>query len=196
MYSNPIISLPFIILLLNLFFSPLLFAEEAIKPEEEQKTAPQTVEEQTPVVEEQTTFKSVEERRIYAVLQNERDNLEEERKVIALKEKELKTLQEEADKKLELLDKKLEELKDIQAKIEILLAEKDVKELKKTKDLSLIYAKMTPDRAAMAMATIDEQLAADLLANMKVKSAAKILDRMDKLKASQLSTTFTTIKVE
>jgi len=55
---------------------------------------------------------------------------------------------------------------------------------------------MTPDRAALAMATLDEQLAADLLANMKVKSAAKILDRMDKAKASQLSETFTTIKVE
>ena len=55
---------------------------------------------------------------------------------------------------------------------------------------------MTPARAAMAMASLNEQLAADLLANMKVKSAAKILDRMDKLKASQLSTTFTTIKVE
>ena len=130
------------------------------------------------------------------MLQNERDNLEEERKVIALKEKELKTLQEEADKKIELLDTKLAELKEVQAKIEVLLAEKDVQELKKTKDLSLIYAKMTPDRAALAMATIDGQLAADLLANMKVKSAAKILDRMDKLKASELSTTFTTIKVE
>jgi len=71
-----------------------------------------------------------------------------------------------------------------------------LRNFQKTKDLSLIYAKMTPDRAALAMATLEEQLAADLLANMKVKSAAKILDRMDKDKASQLSTTFTTIKVE
>ena len=197
MYSKSIIPLTFIILIFNLLFSSsFIMAEEKIKPEAEQKTAPQTVEGKAPALEEQTTFKSVEERRIYAVLQNERDNLEEERKVIALKEKELKTLQEEADKKIELLDKKLVELKDLQTKIETLLAEKDVQEVKKTKNLSLIYAKMTPDRAALAMATIDEQLAADLLANMKVKSAAKILDRMDKLKASQLSTTFTTIKVE
>ncbi len=141
-------------------------------------------------------YSSVEERRLFSILQNERDTLEEEKKVLVLKEKELKTLQAEADKKLELLDKKLAELRKLQEKIEQLLAEKDAEELQKTKDLSLIYAKMSPDRAALALATLDEQLAADLLANMKVKSAAKILDRMDKVKASQLSTVFTTINVE
>jgi|GEM_PF-1591262 len=150
-----------------------------------------------PVTEKiKTDFQSVEERRLYAILQNERDNLEEEKKVLVFKEKELKTLQIEADKKLKLLDEKLAELRALQSKIEELLKEKDIQEQQKTKDLSLIYAKMAPDRAALAMATLDEQLAADLLANMKVKSAAKILDRMDKAKASQLSETFTTIKVE
>jgi len=158
--------------------------------------AKETAATETLKVTKKTSFDSVEERRLYAVLQNERDHLEEEKKVIALKEKELKTLQEEADKKLELLDEKLAELLKVQAKIEDLLAEKDVREIKKTKDLSLIYAKMTPDRAALAMTALDEQLAANLLATMKVKSAAKILDRMDKRKASQLSTTFATIKVE
>ena len=189
MYYKFIIT-PLLTLLLTTMLCPsLTFAEEPPETNEEQV-------EEIPVVEEKTSFKSVEERRLYAVLQNERKNLEEEKKVNALREKELKTLQVEADKKIELLDKKLAELKEVQAKIEILLAEKDVQEIKKTKDLSLIYAKMTPDRAALAMGSLDEQLAADLLANMKVKSAAKILDRMDKLKASQLSTTFTTIKVE
>jgi flagellar motility protein MotE (MotC chaperone) len=179
-----------------IFFPILTSAEESPEIKDKQTTEIPAAEEQMPAIEEKTTFKSVEERRLYAVLQNERDNLEDEKKEIALKEKELKTLQEEADKKIELLDTKLAELKEVQAKIEILLAEKDVQELKKTQDLSLIYAKMSPDRAALAMATLDGQLAADLLANMKVKSAAKILDRMDKLKASELSTTFTTINVE
>ncbi len=142
------------------------------------------------------SYSSVEERRLFAVLQNERDNLAEEKKVLVLKKKELKTLKAEADKKLELLDEKLAELKKTQKKIEELLAKKDARELQKTKDLSLIYAKMTPEKAALSLSALDEQLAADLLANMKVKSAAKILDRMDKVKASQLSTVFTTIKVE
>ncbi len=143
-----------------------------------------------------TTFSSVEERRLYTILQNERDSLEEEKKVLALREKELKTLEEEADKKLKLIDDKLDELMKVQKKIASLLVEKDVEEQKKIQDLGMIYAKMSPERAALALGTLDEQLAADLLANMKVKSAAKILDRMDKAKASQLSTTFTTIKVE
>ncbi len=143
-----------------------------------------------------TTFSSVEERRLYTILQNERDNLEEERKVLVLKEKELKTLEEEADKKLKLLDDTLDKLRIVQKKIETLLAEKNIEEQKKIKDLGLIYAKMSPDRAAQALSALDVQLAADLLANIKVKAAAKILDRMDKATASQLSTTFTTIKVE
>jgi flagellar motility protein MotE (MotC chaperone) len=143
-----------------------------------------------------TTFSSVEERRLYTILQNERDSLEEEKKVLALREKELKTLEEEADKKLKLLDDKLDKLRKVQKKIELLLAEKAVEEQKKIKDLGLIYAKMAPDRAAQALSALDIKLAADLLANIKVKAAAKILDRMDKATASQLSTTFTTIKVE
>lgn len=164
-------------------------------PDTETPTAAdKTTSNQSP--EGKTEFESVEERRLYAVLQNERDNLAEEKKVLALKEKELKTLQVEADKKLTLLDEKLDELKKIQLKIEELLAEKNAVELQKTKDLSLIYAKMSPDRAALSLAALDKQLAADLLAYMKVKSAAKILDRMDKVTASKLSTTFTTIKLE
>jgi len=166
--------------------------ETAVQPDQqEQKVKPEQK-----VTPPKTTFSSVEERRLYTILQNERDSLEEEKKVLALKEKELKTLEEEADKKLKLLDDKLEKLKLIQKKIEILLAEKDIEEQKKIKNLGLIYAKMSPERAAQALSTLDITLAADLLANIKVKAAAKILDRMDKATASRLSTTFTTIKVE
>ncbi len=173
-------------------YGTLCLAEE---PTTTTTTAPPSTTEQTSTKKE-PSYSSVEERRLYDVLQNERDNFEEEKKVMSLKEKELKTLQNEADKKLELLDIRLAELQEVQAKIEDLLAKKSVEELKKTKDLSLIYAKMNPERAALAMTALDEKLASNLLAYMKVKSAAKILDRMDKVKASQLSTTFTTITVE
>jgi flagellar motility protein MotE (MotC chaperone) len=145
---------------------------------------------------EKKDFNSVEERRLYTVLKNERDNLVDAKKALILKEKELKTLATEADKKLKLLDEKLKELQKLQDRITESLATKDAEEVRKTKELSLIYAKMSPDRAALAIAGLDEQLAADLLANMKIKSAAKILDRLDKVKASKLSRTFTTIKVE
>ncbi len=178
-----------IVTLLSCIIPISSFAEDGKASEQSPKTMP--AQDKT-----EKGYTSVEERRLFSILQNERDNLEEEKKVLILKEKELKTLQIEADKKIELLDNKLAELKKLQEKIEQLLAEKDAEELQKTKELSLIYAKMSPDRAALALAALDEQLAADLLANMKVKSAAKILDRMDKVKASQLSTVFTTINVE
>ena len=162
------------------------------KAQAQQKTQSLKTKPTTP----KTTFSSVEERRLFTILQNERDNLEEEKKVLALREKELKTLEQEADKKLKLLDDKLDKLKKVQKKIEALLAEKDIQEQKKIQDLGLIYGKMSPDRAAQALSALDVKLAADLLANIKVKAAAKILDRMDKSKASELSATFTTIKLE
>ncbi len=172
-------------------------AEETEQSISEDSAAEQKIEpEATKALPQKAVFDSVEERRLYALLQNERDNLEEEKKVLALKEKELKTLQQEADKKLKQLDEKLIALRKVQKKIESLLKEKDIVEQKKIQELGLIYAKMSPDRAAQALTTMDVQLAADLLANIKVKSAAKILDRMDKAKASQLSTTFTTIDEE
>jgi len=99
-------------------FTPFAFAEE---PTLDNKA---TTQEQKPrVVKPKTSFDSVEERRLYSILQSERENLEEEKKVLALKEKELKTLEKEADKKLKLLDDKLDQLKKVQRKIEELLAE-------------------------------------------------------------------------
>ena len=54
---------------------------------------------------------------------------------------------------------------------------------------------MSPVKAAQAIAGLDHQLAADLLANMKVKAAAKILDQISKQKATELSTTFSTLQL-
>lgn len=142
------------------------------------------------------TFSSVEERRIENSITQERANLRKDREEISLRKKELKTLEEGVDKKLVQMDKKLQELKEIQKKIESLLAEKSESEKKKRENLAAIYAKMTPARAALALSGLEQQLAADLLANMKVKSAAKILDQITKQKASALSTTFSTLQIE
>ena len=55
---------------------------------------------------------------------------------------------------------------------------------------------MSPAKAAFVITDLDKQLAADLLANMKVKAAAKILDQISKQKATELSTIFTTLQLE
>lgn len=146
--------------------------------------------------EQQPEFQSVEERRLYDDIMKENSRLQDERKDFGMKQKELKTLEESVDKKLAEIDKKLVELKSLQKKVEELLAEKSAQELKKTQDLAKIYDKMDPAKAALALAGLDQQLAANLLANMKVKAAAKILDQMAKQKTTELSTTFSKPKLE
>jgi flagellar motility protein MotE (MotC chaperone) len=142
------------------------------------------------------SFESVEERRIYSLMQKERDKLSAEKKDLLLREKELKTLETSVDKKIAEIDSKLEELKGLQKRIETLLEEKSKEETKRIKDLSAIYEKMVPAKAALAMTSMDPNLATEILGNMKPKSAAKVMDMLDKNKTSQLSTTFTTIQIE
>jgi len=141
-------------------------------------------------------FDSVEERRIYSLMQEERNKLSTEKKDLLLREKELKTLETSVDKKIAEIDNKLEELKSLQKRIEALLAEKSKEETKRIKDLSAIYEKMAPTKAALAMTGMDPNLATEILGNMKPKSAAKVMDMLDKNKTTQLSTTFTTIQIE
>jgi flagellar motility protein MotE (MotC chaperone) len=142
------------------------------------------------------TFTSVEERRINNTILQERANIRKEREDIDLHKKELKSLEEGVDKKLADIDRKLEELKNLQKKIETALAAKTAAEKKRIENLAVIYEKMAPAKAALAMSGLEQKLAADLLAAMKAKSAAKILDQIAKQKATDLSTTFSTLQLE
>jgi flagellar motility protein MotE (MotC chaperone) len=142
------------------------------------------------------SFSSVEERRIDNSIMQERANVRKEREDIDLHKKELKTLEEAVDKKLADIDSKLLELKNQQKKIETLLTAKTAEEKKRIQNLAVIYEKMAPAKAALALSGLEQKLAADLLANMKAKAAAKILDQLAKQKTTELSTTFSTIQLE
>ena len=139
---------------------------------------------------------SVEERRLVTNMEAERQSIRDERQDLEIQKKALKTLEEGVDKKLADLDAKVAELKRQQALLQTLLAEKSEVEKEKTAELAKIYDKMTPERAAVALSGLDPKLAADLLASMKTKAAARVLDQISKQKASELSTTYTTIKLE
>ena len=141
-------------------------------------------------------YSSVEERRLQNVIIQERAEIRKEREEIVMKKNELKTLEGGVDKKIAEIDNKLDELRKLQSKIESLLEKKSAEEKKRLQGLAKIYEKMNPARASQALAGLDQQLAADLLANMKVKSAAKILDQSSKQIATQLSTTFSTLQLE
>lgn len=139
---------------------------------------------------------SVEQRRLEAVIASERQLLLDEKKALELRENELKTIEEAVDKKLAEIDGKIAELQQQQKKLEEALARKDVAEQAKVEELSKIYERMAPDKAALALSGLDQRLAADILGNMKVKAAAKVLDSLNKQKAVELSETFSTIQIE
>ena len=141
-------------------------------------------------------YSSVEERRLQQVIIEEKANLQKERARIAMRKNELKTLEEGVDKKLAEIENKIAELKKLQNAIKTLLAEKSAEEKKRVRDLAKIYEKMNPARASLALSGLDQRLAADLLANMKIKAAAKILDQTSKQKTTQLSNAFSTLQLE
>lgn len=151
---------------------------------------------QEDVPEKKDSYDSVEERRIHATIQEERASIIEDKKALVLRENELKTLEAAVDKKIAELDIKLDELKKSKQELSELLEQKDAEELKKIQALSKIYEKMDPGKAALALSGLDQDLAADLLAHMKVKAAAKILDNLNKPKATEISKTFSTIQLE
>ncbi len=141
-------------------------------------------------------YSSVEERRIAEALGKERKRVRDEWIKIDLRKKELKVIEEGVDKKLAEIDRKLLQLQARQKKIEQLLAKKSIAEKKRIASLAKIYAKMTPARAAQAMAGLDEQLASDILEQMKIKAAARVLDALSRQKATDLSRTYSTIPVQ
>jgi len=164
-------------------------AKEAVKPEKQEGPAAEALQERS--------YSSVEERRLHDTLERERAGLQEKIKVLADKEKELKTLEQEVDKKFEQLEERIRELKKVQQKTEELLARKDQEEMKKIQELSKMYSKMDPEKAAQTLSALpDQQLAADIIAGMKTKSAAKVMEQLDKLKASSLTTTLSTLSTE
>jgi flagellar motility protein MotE (MotC chaperone) len=132
-------------------------------------------------------YGSVEERRLLLALQQERLNLVKEREAMENRKKDLKRLEAE-------VDKKLDRLQSTRLQIEQLLEQKNAEELKRLNDLSKMYAKMSSEKAARIFSTLDLELAIAILGRMKTKAAAKILNNMDRDRAAQLTTAFSTLK--
>ena len=130
-------------------------------------------------------YGSVEERRIMESLQAKGTPFAREREELESKKKELKRLEGE-------VDKKIEQLNQFRVRIEKLLEQKSIEEQKRIGDLAKMYEKMTADKAAAALGTVDQELAISILGKMKTKSAAKVLNNLDRDKAAKLTTAFST----
>jgi flagellar motility protein MotE (MotC chaperone) len=131
---------------------------------------------------------SVEERRILVSIEREYEKLNKREMLLDSREMELKTLETEVDKKLAAM----QELRDELVK---LLDRKQQEEDKRIGELSGIYEKMEPEKAARLIKELDEQLAIELLIGIKKKTAGRILNNLDAATATNLSKAFTEIPV-
>ena len=132
---------------------------------------------------------SVEERRILVSIEQEYEKLSEREADLDSRELQLKTLQGEVDKKLAAMQELREELVK-------LLNRKKEEEGRRVGELSKIYEKMDPGKAARLIKELDQQLAIELLIGIKKKTAGQILDSLDAETATELSKAFTDIPVK
>ena len=132
---------------------------------------------------------SVEERRILVSIEDEYAKLDGLESKINAREMQLKTLEAEVDKKITAMQQLRNELVK-------LLDRKEETEGERIGELSKIYEKMNPQKAAVLIKALDYQLAVDLLLGIKKKTAGKILDSLDSETATELSKAFTEIPVK
>jgi len=136
---------------------------------------------------ENREYGSVEERRLRQSLDEERRGLASAKESLDEREKELKRLESE-------VDKKLDELSRLRQELEEMLSRRSEDEQQRIKDLAKMYEKMTPEKAARLIVTLDEGLAVAVLSGMKTKAAAKLFNYMDKDKGAKLSAAFSSLQ--
>ena len=135
-------------------------------------------------------FSSVEERRLHVRIIEDQKSLIDEKKALVLEEARLEKLRSEIDAKLAEIDRKLAEMEAQKKVLEALSEEQQTKELQRIENLAKIYENMDPLLAAEAVSDLDRQVAAAILAAMKPRSAAKILDGLSREQAAEISRLF------
>lgn len=113
--------------------------------------------------------------------------LEERKTKLDQKEMELKHLEEELVKQREEIQKKLKSLNKLRAGISESLEEKVAQDDDRVNKLVDVYSNMKPTQAAKIMEKVDEALAIRIMAKMKKKNAAAILNLLEPEKARRLS---------
>ena len=143
----------------------------------------------TPAVGNGQQITSVEERRILVSLQDEYDKLADRQADLDSREMQLKTLAAEVDKKIAAMQ-------ELRGELVKLLNRKQNEEGKRISELSGMYEKMEPAKAARLIKDLDKQLAIELLIGIKKKVAGDILNNLDPTYAAELTKAFTEIPVE
>lgn len=111
-----------------------------------------------------------------------------ERKVeLDQREENLNKLEAELNQQRLDVEKKLEELEQVRRKISSVLEEKVQIDEQKVENLVQFYSNMKPPQAAKIIESIDEDLAVQVMARMKKKTAADIMNLLKPEKAQTIS---------
>jgi len=116
--------------------------------------------------------------------------LNEKRKELDLREKELSELEGELHKQKTEIEVRIQYLEKLRGQIAGVLKEKVEVDQEKVKKLVDFYSNMKPQQAAKIIGTINEDLAIEVLSQMKKKDAAAIMNLLDAEKAQILSEKF------
>jgi len=149
---------------------------------------------------DESKISSVEERRILVSIEDEYAKLGDREAKIDSREMQLKTLEAEVDKKLAAMQQLRDELiviRDAKRKaIKDFDQLVDAKRVERIGELSKMYEKMDPVKAAVLIESLDHQFAVDLLLGIKKKIVGKILNSLPPETATTLSNAFTEISVD
>lgn len=117
--------------------------------------------------------------------------LKQRKEELDLREKELAELEEELQRQKVELDKRIQQLEEMRGQIATVLKERVEVDQEKVTKLVDLYSNMKPKQAADVIGSINEDLAVEVLAKMKKKSAAEIMNLLDPAKARILSEKYT-----
>ena len=116
--------------------------------------------------------------------------LNDKRKELDLREKELNELEGELHKQRLEIEARIQHLEKLRDTIAGVLRDKVEVDQKKVKRLVDFYSNMKPQQAAKIIGTLNEDLAIEVLGQMKKKSAAAIMNLLEPGKAQVLSEKF------
>ena len=119
------------------------------------------------------------------------EKLKQRKEELDVREKELAELEEELQRQKVELDKRIQQLEEMRGQIATVLKDRVEVDQEKVTKLVDLYSNMKPKQAADVIGSINEDLAVEVLAKMKKKNAAEIMNLLDPAKARMLSEKYT-----
>lgn len=119
------------------------------------------------------------------------EKLKERKEALDLREKELAELEEELQRQKVELEKRLAQLESMRSEISAALKDRVEVDQEKVNKLVELYTNMKPKQASDIIGSLNDDLAVEILAKMKKKSAAEIMNLLPAEKARALSEKYT-----